>query len=719
MEVHVKRAALCLILVLLGLTTLTWAGSPEGALPAAATAASAASPDPDPASPAPAPSPVPAVTSPSVVDSLLNLMITKGVITTDEAKSLRTLPAGQQVTPLLALLAKKGVLSQEELAALTPSSNAGYSSSASFEEAAYTQAAPAQGVAPAAPPKPPGPKVIPAVAPIRVLPIDPPKREGLIPDLKIGPVRLKPYGFFKTSVVSDSSQPRGDDFPLPGFIYGDTGPNASPEFHIKARSSRFGSSFEWLDPSPKLTITGKIEFDFEGNFSAADNRNVSSIRSNMPSLRLAFGRLDYAATDTTTVFAVFGQDWTPFGSSVLPNTLETTGVGIGFGSLYERNPQVRSGFVHNFGGSRTFKLSMEGAAVMPAFGNVPGSSQFQIPGTVAGNNIVNVVAPAGGLVVGGVTIPAGTTIGTVTIPQTANTGLGLQEQLGYGERQGADSNRPEAEARVVAQFQLDPAPGVAPAQLIVSGVDTQRTVNVLKANVPSATAASGLPAAFYKEAFPNGVQVSSDRYGIAYQAQLPTRWFTLLTSYYHGADLRYFFAGQLYSYYNNTAALGLKNTVTAPSIDGSAAVVFGTLNGGAYVASQKPVRTNGGFVELGLPLSRWAKARPEGRNAGWTMNLHYGLDDVVARDERKLNTGGQRDRSDWMFGNLQYKLNSWVTFAYEQSLYRTFSLPPNSLSGACATSPVPISCYTGTVFKGYPSREWKDVRSEFSTIFTF
>lgn len=690
MEVHVKRPAIFVFLVVLGLATMTWAGAPNGPSPAPATPA-AASPDPSPA-----PSPAPVVSGgPSVVDSLLNLMVNKGVITGAEANALRTLPRSQQMTPLLELLAKKGVLSQEEVASLSPAASAGYSSS--VETVAFTESGPQQSVTPStAPPTPPpaGPKVVAAVAPIRVLPVDPPKKEGLIPDLKIGPVRAKPYGFLKASAIYDSSQPRGDDFPFPGFLFGDTGPNPGAEFHVKARSSRFGTNFEWPDPSKRLIVTGKIEMDFEGNFSAADNRNLSSIRSSAPQIRLAYARIDYASSETTTFFGVFGQDWTPFGSSTLPNTLETTGLGIGFGSLYERNPQVRGGFVHNFGGARTFKLLGEAAAVLMASGNVPSSTQFQIPGTTYGNNVYNVIG-AGGAVVG-----------TVTIPQTANTGLGLQNQLAFGERQGPDSGRPEVEGRFVAQFQLDTAPGVAPAQLIISGVQGEREAIVPKANIPSAPASSGLPANFYQTAFPTGATVSSERYGFNAQAQLPTRYFTLLFSYYHGGDLRYYFAGQLYSFYNNTAEQGLKNTVTAPSIDGSAAVVFGNLNGVPTIADQKPVRASGGFVEIGLPISRWAHANPTGRNGGWTANVHYGLDDVKASDERKLNPNGQRDRSDWFFANLQYKLNAWTTIAYEQSIYRTFALP--NASGV----------YT-TVYQGVPSREWKDNRSEFSTIFTF
>jgi hypothetical protein len=637
-------------------------------------------------------------------DPLLQLLVNKGVLNAEEAKSLSGTPA-QQRARLLELLRQKGILSASDFEALTtPSPSAQVASNLIASTTpilpAVTNSALAQQ--PAKPEAPPAPKFIPAVAPVRVMPVDPPKHEGLVPALKLGPVRVTPYGFFKTSVVYDTSQPRGDDFPLPGFVFGDTGPDASAQFHIKARAFRVGSNFEWVDVSPELTITGKFEYDFEGNFSAVDNRNVSSIRSNMPSLRLAYGRLDYAATDKTTVFGVFGQDWTPFGSSVLPNTLETSGVGIAFGSLYERNPQVRGGFVHNFGGPSTVKLLAEAAAVLPAFGNVPGASNLQIPGTVLGNNVVTVP------VTGCATPPCGTA--TVTIPQTPNTGVGLANQLAFGERQGADSARPEVEARAALQFQLDKAPGVAPAQFIVSGVQARRAAIVIASSVPNAPAP--LPANFYKAFFPHGARVDSQRYGIAAQAQLPTRWFTLLGSWYHGADLRFFFAGQLLSFYNNTAAQKLINTATAPSIDGSAAVVFG--NAGtvaapvATIAEQRPIRTSGGFAELGLPLSRWAHADPSGRNAGWTMNLHYGLDDAKASDVRKLSPGGSRDKSDWAFANLQYKLNAWVTFGLEESLYRTRAIP-NAETGK----------FTGTLFQGLPSREWKDMRSEFATIFTF
>src|SRR5262249_485274 len=122
----------------------------------------------------------------------------------------------------------------------------------------------AQATQPATPAPPP---VIPAIAPLRVLPIDPPTKDALRPALMLGPVKVLPYGFIKATMAYDSSSPRGDDFPPPGFLNPDTGPNKNPEFHLKARATRVGSRFEWPDVSKNITITGQIEADFEGNFS--------------------------------------------------------------------------------------------------------------------------------------------------------------------------------------------------------------------------------------------------------------------------------------------------------------------------------------------------------------------------------------------------------------------------------------------------------------------
>jgi hypothetical protein len=504
------------------------------------------------------------------------------------------------------------------------------------------------------------PTFIAAVAPIRPLPIDPPKKDGLVPAFRLGLVRVTPYGFIKSTVAEDSSSPRGDDFPLPGFLSADTGPNTAPEFHLKARASRFGANFEWPDISKNLVITGKFEFDWEGPFSRADNRNISAIRSNTPTIRLGYVKMDYTHGGTDWFFEA-GQDWTPFASSTLPNLLETTGLGIGFGTLYERDPLMRFGFTQTVAGS--FKVSPEIAIVMPAYGDLPAAVA-----TSTG------VAPVGD--------------------------AGLGNQLGYGERQGADSNRPEIESRVVFQWQMDKAKGVAPAQIIFSGVESKREAIVL-----GSTIAAYAPQ--YEAAFPTGAEVSSKRWGGTAEVQLPTRWFTLIGKVYRGGDLRYFFAGELFSNFNDE--LGLTALKGVPSVDGASTVLIGTNAAGiAAVAPQRPVRTDGGFANLGLPLSKWFNANPAGRNAGWQAYLHWGVDQVDSRDLYRVlgpDSAG-RARSRLAAATLYYKVNQWCTFAFEQSLYTTVEVP---------------NFTTGKYLKvaGVASREWNDRREEFGPIFTF
>jgi len=280
----------------------------------------------------------------------------------------------------------------------------------------------------------------------------------------------------------------------------------------------------------------------------------------------------------------------------------------------------------------------------------------------------------------------------------------LANQLGFGERQGPDSARPTVEGRIAMQFQLDHAPGVAPAQIIFSGEQGERKAVVLAAAMPTLPAADPRGANYFKTAFPQGATVSSTTDGWTGEFQLPTRYFTLIGKYYSGSDLRWFFAGQFFSNYNDS--FGLTGTTTVASVDGASNVVFGTnASGAAVVAPQRPVRASGGFVNLGLPLSRIFGADPQGRNMGWTLNLNYGVDFAKARDVARFNPGGARHKSPLYAGTLYYKLNNWVTFAFEQSLYET-----DALAGTAGALPL---------FRGIPSRTWRDLRSEGGTIFTF
>ena len=587
-----------------------------------------------------------------IKDPLVKILLTKGLITPAEAQALaaNAAPAAQR-DALAALLLSKGIISAAELNTISPNNApapvnaiAALKTDSTVSRAANAANSTAQTA----------PAVIPAIAPIRVLQLEGAKRDGLIPDIKLGTgAKIKLYGFFKTSVVYDSSSPGGNDFPLPGFL-GDTGPNASPEFHLKARSFRLGANFEWLDPAPNLTLTGKVELDFEGDFTRANNRNISSIRSSQPSIRLAWVRIDKTFSDKTSAHILFGQDWTPFGSSTVPNTIETTGFHLGYGNIYERAPQIRTGVNFLLSKNRSVRFQPEVAIVLPFYGNTP---------TDVGN------------------------------------------QLGFGERQGVDSQRPEIQGRFVLQFQLDKVPGVVPAQLIASWTQGRRKAILRRQDVPAA----------FLAAFPNGAEVESSRYGYTAEFQMPTRYFTLIGKYYRGADLRAYFGGQLFSTYNDVS--GLTGVTTATSIDGSSTVAFGLRNGQPVIANQRPVRGQGGFINLGIPLSRLFDADPKGRMAGFTAYLHYGYDEAAARDVRQIlgatlnpvgapanQFGANRGRSDVAFASLQYKLNSFVTFAFEQSYFRTRAANNSGF--------LPL-------FRGIPSRETHNNRSEFATIFNF
>jgi hypothetical protein len=577
----------------------------------------------------------------SIPDPLLSLLVSKGVLTNREAGVILSGDPANQRDLLATLLKNKGVISTAEFDQLRATASNSTTVTAGASEERPNAAV---NSAPIASQKPSAPSVIAAIAPTRLLPIEAPQREGLIPDLKLGSgARIKPYGYFKTSMIQDSSSPGGNDFPLP-LLAADTGPNGSPEFHLKARALRLGVNFEWLDPAPRTVITGRVELDFEGDFTRVNNRNISSIRSSQPSLRLAWARIDRRFNDKVTGFALFGQDWAPFASSTQPNMIENTNFGgVGYGAIYQRVPQIRSGFNYNIGGARSWKIQPEFAIVLPAFGNLP---------------------------------------------------TNVADQLGFGERQGTDSDRPGVQGRIVLQWQLDKADAVAPAEFIVSYEHARRTAIVTAASVP----------AQFSSAFRAGAEVGSNSDAYSAEFQLPTRFVTLTGKYYAGSDLRFFFGGQLLSNFNDTA--GLTSTVSVPSIDGASTVVFGLQNGVPTVAPQRPVRAQGGFMQLGFPLSRIAGANPKGHNAGWTAYLYYGFDEALQRDARRF--APVRGRSDLFSGNVQYKLNPWVTFAFEQGYYRTRA----ANRSASDFGGLPL-------FRGVPSYTSHNIRSEFATIFTF
>ncbi len=608
--------------------------------------------------------------------SLVDLLVKKGILTSAEASSLRNASGSAAMEQLLLLLKSKGVVSDTEAADLkTASPDADTMHSLVDIEPGMATASLTTASGQTKPAESKGPTVIPAIAPVRVLPLNPPTKDGLL-GIKLGSgAIISPYGFIKSTAAYDSNNPYGDDFIKPLFLAGGTnsGPGSNPEFHLKARSTRMGSKFEWPDISKNITVTGQIEADFEGNFSEADNRNVSSIRSNMLSLRLAYGRIDWTVAPNSDVFFEAGQDWTIFGSSAMMNLFETTFYGAYFGNVYERSPQMRLGLVQKLGGSLDWKLSPEFAIMMPSEGNVPGS-RITCPAPVEGVEPVCTLA-----------------------------NLGLASQLGYGERQGADNAKPEVESRVVLQFQLDKAPGVVPAQILWSGFYSGRQMTVLSSGVPET----------YAAAFPNGVDINSNGYGNQFAVSLPTRWATVVASAYAGADLRFMFGGQTLSYYNQAA--GLTGTADGFGVDYNAAVFGTNAAGHAVVAPQLPVRGYGGFLQAGFPLSRWFNADPKGRNAGWQAYFAYGIDAVNATDfyhDKDIGEGGGAPiKSTVKAATIFYKMNPWVQFGFEESAYSSYGVPAISGkdAGICTASKV----------GNQPVCSATDWRTEFGPVFTF
>jgi hypothetical protein len=628
-------------------------------------------------------------TAQQTTSPLVQLLQSKGILTAEEVAMVSQASSpGEADRRLAQLLLSKGLITQEDYqktyGAAVVSTAAPAVTDAHLVPAvlrtrtggssgAGTLAAGAPAASAQAPKEPP---VIPAVAPLRVLPIDVPKQSGLIPDIKLGSgANLKLYGFFKASAIEDTANSGGnlfgnDDFPLP-LLLGDTGPTSGPEFHIKARSFRIGANFEWVGDK-RYTVTAKVEYDSEGDFTNQNSVNISSIRNSQFRPRLAWVRLDTKLGGSLPWFAEFGQDWTILGSSTLPNLFETTGLGLGMGSFYERVPQFKTGMQF---GSGSFKVQPEFAIVLPVQGS---------------------------------------------------TNLSDEQRARFGDRAGSDSNQPGVQGRIVFQFPLSHSwKGVAPAQFIVSGGHA-RMNEIIPAGLSSATVVGATGCAVappgpapvapftIAKCFPTGVQVGHAQNIWTTEVQLPTPWVTFVAKYYRGGDMRFYFAGQLNDVFtdlNGGTNIGVASSFSGRSI---AFTCTGCAAGTGLidVSSLRPVRGQGGFVELSFPLGRIFHADPGGRNAGWVLHLHYSTDRTNASDSRIIGTGSRTVsgaanpnglvRTDLIDGSLLYKINRWVSFVNEVSYIDTRATNNG-----------------GKIFRGLPATQAHSWRNEFGTIFVF
>jgi len=268
-------------------------------------------------------------------------------------------------------------------------------------------------------------------------------------------------------------------------------------------------------------------------------------------------------------------------------------------------------------------------------------------------------------------------------------------------------------------FQLDKAPGVAPAQIALAGFRSSRTSIITNTSATTSIEAA-LESATCPTAYSTycnlGFTDSSKEYGGQVVLQVPTRWFTLVASASRGGDLRFYFGGQINSYVTDfgglTGVIGPFVTTDGGPMAAAGNAYLGVNSAGqVVVAPEKPVRSFQAMASLGLPLSRWFNANPKGHNAGWQLFFTLAKDQVVHRDLNNpnfVNPGGGTGELPMSMGKmalvtLYYKINSWSQFGFEQSVFATRG-----------NNGTPL--YT---IEGVGSNEWQDHRTEFGPIFTF
>lgn len=233
---------------------------------------------------------------------LLQLLRTKGVLTDAEVAELSGGGDGDVEARLVSLLERKGVLTATESAELL-----GVPGLQAQVRPGREQAIPPKEDPLARPPEfGPGEVGVTAQAvfprPVEVLPLVQPFPTGALA-LRLGSAAtISPYGMIKASVIHDSNLSSGDDFPFFGRVVA-AGPetanatgtlNRPADFRVKARFARLGVDVLAPDPHQRFSISGKLEFDFEGSFPTATNRNIGSLRASEASIRLAWVRLGRA-----------------------------------------------------------------------------------------------------------------------------------------------------------------------------------------------------------------------------------------------------------------------------------------------------------------------------------------------------------------------------------------------------------------------------------------
>jgi hypothetical protein len=156
--------------------------------------------------------------------------------------------------------------------------------------------------------------------------------------------------------------------------------------------------------------------------------------------------------------------------------------------------------------------------------------------------------------------------------------------------------------------------------------------------------------------------------------------------------------GDLNSTFADTMGLPVIANGIADSGDN---IPFVNVGGSAVFAQLRPVRDQGGFVQVSFPLSRIFGADPEGHNAGWTFSFTGGVDSTKTRDVVRNGANGLQ-RSDYLASTIRYKINKWASIVNETTWYDT------------RTADGTLKLYRGV--DAHTAHDW---RNEFGTIVTF
>jgi len=403
-------------------------------------------------------------------------------------------------------------------------------------------------------------------------------------------VTINPYGMVKLSAIHDTNNSSGDDFPFLARVVA-TGPETAnttgtattpADSRFKARSSRLGVDIVAPDPNGVFSIFGKVEFDFEGSFPESTNRTIGSVRSPEASLREAWVQLN---SINHPFFIRLGQAPTLFGSTTQPTEIETTFASGFQGNIQERAPGAVLGGRFDLGGAWDSRILLDGGLFLASGGEAVNG----FGSAYAGNN------PAPG-----------------------------QGTIGFGQREGPNSDRPSSQSRMMYEF--EPFKG---RRLAASWIGTSVEYAERRRYFQPPFQTAGLT-----------FGTTSATKGYTGEMGIVTPVMNILAKYYRGDDLRFYFGGLAQDIY----------------YDGG-----NPLTTSGAIPVQRPVRAQGGFVQFQLPLSAWIQPRNP-RLQGFSLNLMAGYDSAFSHDA--IRASGRRAQ-EALTGSFVYQYNRFWQMALE------------------------------------------------------